>query len=52
VTRPRLSVVIPVYNEAAGIGRALADARERLEVLEPAWEIVVVDNASTDRTPS
>lgn len=51
VPGPRLSVVIPVYNEAAGIGRAITDARERLGALGLAWEIVVVDNASTDGTP-
>jgi dolichyl-phosphate beta-glucosyltransferase len=51
VSRPRLSVVIPVYNEAVAIAGALADASRRLEALVPdGWEIVVVDNHSTDPT--
>jgi glycosyltransferase involved in cell wall biosynthesis len=50
VHRPRLSVVIPVYNEAAGIAGALAQALDALDALVDDWELVVVDNASTDAT--
>ncbi|MBA3305947.1 MAG: glycosyltransferase [Thermoleophilaceae bacterium] len=49
--RPQLSVVIPAYNEAAAIAEVLEEAREKLDALGMAWEILVVDNASTDRTP-
>lgn len=51
MTQPELSVVIPAYNEAAGIGQALEEARAELHGLGKRWEIVVVDNASTDGTP-
>jgi len=50
VLHPRLSVVIPVYNEATAIREALGEASEKLEELGMAWEILVVDNASTDGT--
>ncbi len=39
-----------MYNEAAAVAGALADARSRLEALRDDWEIVVVDNSSTDAT--
>jgi glycosyltransferase involved in cell wall biosynthesis len=44
-----LSVVIPAYNEAASIGAQL-DAL-RAQSWDGSWEIVVVDNRSTDATP-
>src|SRR5262245_25757324 len=47
--RPRLSVVIPTFNRAAILPRAL-----RALVTQPGsppYEILVVDNASTDDTP-
>jgi dolichyl-phosphate beta-glucosyltransferase len=50
VSGPRLSVVIPAYNEARAIRAALDDARARLDAMGFAWEILVVDNASTDAT--
>ncbi len=39
-----------MYNEAVAVAGALADALGLLEALGEAWEIVVVDNASTDAT--
>jgi dolichyl-phosphate beta-glucosyltransferase len=50
--RPRISIVIPAYNEGARIGNAL---REVLRcVHERGWhaEILVVNDGSTDRTAS
>jgi glycosyltransferase involved in cell wall biosynthesis len=41
-----ISVVMPAYNEAEGIARAIADFRRLPEV----DNVVVVDNASTDDT--
>lgn len=48
--RPSLSVVIPAYNEEATIRRALAEAEEALAVLGNVYEILIVDDGSTDRT--
>ena len=45
-----LSVVVPAYNEAASIVESLARLRAALEAMGRAWEVVVVDNASTDGT--
>ena len=48
----RLSVVIPAYNEEDGILDTIAEAKAVLAGLAgvEAWEIVVVDDGSTDRT--
>ncbi len=42
---PRISVIIPAYNEEASIGLVLRDLPKNL-----LHEIIVVDNASTDKT--
>jgi dolichyl-phosphate beta-glucosyltransferase len=47
---PGLSVVVPAYNEEAGIARTLGALREWLEAHGEEWELLVVDNASQDRT--
>jgi dolichol-phosphate mannosyltransferase len=46
----RLSLVIPAYNEAAGIRQAVAEAEEVLARLVMDYEILVVDDGSTDAT--
>jgi glycosyltransferase involved in cell wall biosynthesis len=47
---PSLSVVFPMYNEEAYLERAVAAAQEVLETFAPDHEIIIVDDASTDRT--
>jgi len=47
---PSVSVVFPMYNEEAYVARAVSAAREVLEAHFPDWEIVIVDDASTDGT--
>ena len=47
---PSISVVFPMYNEEAYVDRAVAAARDVLEAHLPDWEIVIVDDASTDAT--
>jgi glycosyltransferase involved in cell wall biosynthesis len=46
--RPRFSVVIPAYNEAAFLGTCI-DSLQAQDFREP-YEIIVVDNNSTDGT--
>ncbi|HWC39676.1 MAG TPA: glycosyltransferase [Acidimicrobiales bacterium] len=45
-----LSIIIPVLNEEDEIGSILTAARAFLEERGGEWEVIVVDNASTDRT--
>lgn len=46
-----LSVVIPAYNEAMRIERTLAGAKEYLDTRGANYEILVVDDGSSDNTP-
>ena len=48
--RPSLSVVLPAYNEESNIGAALRSTVEVAERLCGEFEILVVDDGSTDRT--
>jgi dolichyl-phosphate beta-glucosyltransferase len=50
VSSPWLSVVVPAYNEERGIVGTLEQLRAWLDADGRSWEIVVVDNASTDAT--
>jgi glycosyltransferase involved in cell wall biosynthesis len=45
------SLVIPVYNEEDGIRETLEAIRRRLAPLAVPYEIIVVDDGSTDTTP-
>jgi len=47
---PRLSVVIPAFNEEEGVAVALRRVVAALEPLGSPTQIVVVDDGSTDRT--
>ena len=53
-TDPRISIVIPVYNEQAILHAAVVDLRERLKPLhaELGWtyEIILAENGSKDQT--
>jgi dolichol-phosphate mannosyltransferase len=50
MARPLLSVVAPVYNEAAGIRRFVAVLLEVLAALPYEVEVLLVDDGSTDGT--
>jgi glycosyltransferase involved in cell wall biosynthesis len=49
-TTPALSVVLPAYEEEAGIGRALDEISRVMEGCGVPFEIVVVDDGSRDAT--
>jgi len=48
---PRLSVVVPAYNEATVISDTLTALREQLADVDPQLEILVADDVSSDGTP-
>src|ERR1700730_11163621 len=52
MTQRSLSVIVPVFNEEREIGTILPAVRETLLARGGEWEILVVDNASTDATPA
>lgn len=45
-----LSVVVPVHNEAGFLPVGLPELVAELRNLEPSWELLVVENGSTDDT--
>jgi glycosyltransferase involved in cell wall biosynthesis len=47
---PSISLVFPMWNEEAYVHRAVAAGREALSAITPDWEIICVDDCSTDRT--
>lgn len=49
--KPGVSLVIPMFNEESNIEHALECAVEALEAHAGEYEIIVVDDASTDRSP-
>ena len=50
MSAPSLSVVIPAFNEALRLPATLARVRSYLDARQPSFEIVVVDDGSTDAT--
>jgi glycosyltransferase involved in cell wall biosynthesis len=50
MARPSLSLFFPAWNEEEYVERAVSRAKTVLERLSDDWEIIVVNDASTDRT--
>lgn len=50
MARPSLSLFFPAWNEEEYVERAVSRARKVLERLSDDWEIIIVNDASTDRT--
>ena len=50
--RPELSVIIPVFNEENRVDRGLSKVLEYLERQPFSWELLVVDDGSSDQTVS
>jgi dolichol-phosphate mannosyltransferase len=48
---PELSLMMPAYNEEEILPVALDEAVKALDAQVRTWEIVIVDDGSTDRTP-
>ena len=46
----KLSLVIPAYNESAIIEATLRTVTARLADIDPEYELIVVDDCSTDGT--
>lgn len=49
---PNISVVVPAYNEEERLGDTLPVLYAYLKEHDPQFELIVVDDGSTDRTPS
>lgn len=49
---PEISVVIPIYNEAAGLTALFARLYPALDALGRTYELVLVDDGSRDRSPA
>lgn len=45
-----LSVVVPIYNEEESVGPLMARIREALEHFDKSWELILIDDGSTDAT--
>jgi dolichyl-phosphate beta-glucosyltransferase len=52
VSRPWISVVVPAFNEERGIAATVEALRDWLAARPGEFELIVVDNASTDATVS
>ena len=48
--KPIISAVIPAYNESQGLKEAITKIAEILGACEKNWEIVIVDDGSSDQT--
>ena len=49
---PSISCVVPAYDEADNLGTLLGSLIPQLQGLTDAWEVIVVDDGSRDRTPN
>ena len=48
--QPRVSIIIPVYNEEAILQTAVVDLIDRLQEFDWTYELCLAENGSTDRT--
>jgi undecaprenyl-phosphate 4-deoxy-4-formamido-L-arabinose transferase len=52
MTAPHVSVLIPVYNEEAGLSALFARLYPALDALPCSYELILVDDGSRDRSPA
>jgi glycosyltransferase involved in cell wall biosynthesis len=50
MTTPKLSIVIPVYNEEGILHASVVDLIERMMELQTPYELLIAENGSSDRT--
>jgi glycosyltransferase involved in cell wall biosynthesis len=48
--RPNVTVIIPAHNEAQAVGKVVSEVQSVLQKTKTSFEILVVDDASTDQT--
>ncbi len=46
----KVSIIVPVYNEVGSIQQSIADIRQEMNSLACEYEIIVVDEGSSDPT--
>ena len=49
---PELSVIIPVYNEEAGLGELFSRLYPALDALGTGYEVIFINDGSRDRSPA
>ncbi|MFQ5904823.1 MAG: glycosyltransferase family 2 protein, partial [Candidatus Binatia bacterium] len=49
-TKPGLSIVVPAYDEEGNLTRLYAELMKVLPSLDMSWEIILVDDGSTDNS--
>ena len=52
VSRPVLSVVVPVFNEEEGLAALFARLYPALDAIGAPYEIIFVNDGSRDRSPA
>ncbi len=50
MTELQLTIIIPIHNEAGFLGPALSEMREQLDTVAAIYQIILVENGSTDDT--
>ncbi|QGJ69059.1 Hypothetical protein PBC10988_7240 [Planctomycetales bacterium 10988] len=50
MTQPEISLVLPAYNEQDNILNVIETSCQHLEQINRSWELIVVDNCSSDKT--
>src|SRR5262245_14051485 len=51
LSKPMISFIVPAYNEEHELSDTLSAIRESASGVSQSYEIIVVDDASTDATP-
>ncbi len=52
IERPQYSIVAPVYNEAGNLERFYQEVKRALDGTDEPWELLLVNDGSTDESPA